>query len=406
QEAIQIGPDCAIPGATYSWSPSTGLSDPNIAQPIANPSSTTTYTMSVTLPGGACIPSNQVVVTVTDPIDHYLPHNTNIAQLRTITSITGNSIADKVFKVNGTLIIDEDFTFENCSFKMAEGAKIVVDDADFIFESTGEDIASIMACDTNKFWDGIYVDNQLGNSSVQFPGSNKNILVSNMEFGIVAENNPVLFLNSVFFNRNNMTVDYNGVEETPFTVIINDCNFDCTSPLINGSGNPFYPSMGMRFEDVKYSNYSIAFESFMDGSTYNGRAGSIFAVNSSIYLFEVEFENFQNQLKPFGTDIAHEAIKIWGEEITDPWIIPNNPTVDIVGCRFHNTWSSIEAIDNVELKIDGNWFMENPSTVLAYTKAIDVTDNSAPIEIVGNVIEDMDFGISLFGVYDALIASN
>ncbi len=32
---------------TYSWSPATGLSNPNIAQPTASPTATTTYTLTV-----------------------------------------------------------------------------------------------------------------------------------------------------------------------------------------------------------------------------------------------------------------------------------------------------------------------------------------------------------------------
>jgi gliding motility-associated-like protein len=35
-------------GTSYSWSPATGLSDPNIANPIASPTVTTTYTVAVT----------------------------------------------------------------------------------------------------------------------------------------------------------------------------------------------------------------------------------------------------------------------------------------------------------------------------------------------------------------------
>jgi PKD repeat protein len=52
----------ATGGSTYSWSPSTGLSNPNIANPIANPTSTTTYT--VTVSSGACSATDQVIVTV------------------------------------------------------------------------------------------------------------------------------------------------------------------------------------------------------------------------------------------------------------------------------------------------------------------------------------------------------
>lgn len=49
-------------GTTYSWSPATGLSNANIANPIANPSSTTSYT--VTVANGSCTSTDVVVVTV------------------------------------------------------------------------------------------------------------------------------------------------------------------------------------------------------------------------------------------------------------------------------------------------------------------------------------------------------
>ncbi|MCB9447412.1 MAG: gliding motility-associated C-terminal domain-containing protein [Flavobacteriales bacterium] len=50
-------------GVTYVWSPSTGLSNPNIANPIANPSSTTTYHVTVTN-GGGCSGTDSVEVSV------------------------------------------------------------------------------------------------------------------------------------------------------------------------------------------------------------------------------------------------------------------------------------------------------------------------------------------------------
>ncbi|MBK8443328.1 MAG: hypothetical protein IPL35_07920 [Sphingobacteriales bacterium] len=52
-------------GATYSWSPTTGLSNPNIANPIANPSATTTYTVTVT-GGNGCTDTEQVTVNVSN----------------------------------------------------------------------------------------------------------------------------------------------------------------------------------------------------------------------------------------------------------------------------------------------------------------------------------------------------
>ncbi len=62
--AVQIG-NPAIPGVTYQWSPSTGLSNPTLAQPMANPASTTTYTLIATFPGSCSgNATDQVTVTV------------------------------------------------------------------------------------------------------------------------------------------------------------------------------------------------------------------------------------------------------------------------------------------------------------------------------------------------------
>lgn len=51
-------------GTTYLWSPSIGLSDANVANPIASPTVTTTYTVSVYDAGSACPATGTVTVTV------------------------------------------------------------------------------------------------------------------------------------------------------------------------------------------------------------------------------------------------------------------------------------------------------------------------------------------------------
>lgn len=58
----QIG-DVPNPTYTYSWTPATGLNSATIGNPIANPSTTTTYTLTVVNADG-CMGSDQVTVTV------------------------------------------------------------------------------------------------------------------------------------------------------------------------------------------------------------------------------------------------------------------------------------------------------------------------------------------------------
>ena len=50
-------------GTTYSWSPTDGLDDPNIANPVASPGATTTYTVTVSN-DGRCPDTDDVIVTV------------------------------------------------------------------------------------------------------------------------------------------------------------------------------------------------------------------------------------------------------------------------------------------------------------------------------------------------------
>ncbi len=59
----QIG-EATAPGFTYSWSPTVGLSDANISDPIANPTITITYTVTKTNSASGCSNTDQVLVTV------------------------------------------------------------------------------------------------------------------------------------------------------------------------------------------------------------------------------------------------------------------------------------------------------------------------------------------------------
>jgi gliding motility-associated-like protein len=50
-------------GVSYQWSPAEGLSDPQAANPVANPTTTTRYTVTITTPEG-CIATDEVVVSI------------------------------------------------------------------------------------------------------------------------------------------------------------------------------------------------------------------------------------------------------------------------------------------------------------------------------------------------------
>ena len=90
-------------GATsYSWSPSIGLSDPNIANPIANPTTTTTYTVTGTGSSDGCRNTATVVVNVNSnngvtAISYPSQISTSIT---TIQNVTLSGITNGVFTSN------------------------------------------------------------------------------------------------------------------------------------------------------------------------------------------------------------------------------------------------------------------------------------------------------------------
>lgn len=65
-ESVQLS---ATGGTVYAWSPTTGLSDPNIANPDASPAVTTTYTVTVTSSCGSATDDVTVTVNSTTPPD-------------------------------------------------------------------------------------------------------------------------------------------------------------------------------------------------------------------------------------------------------------------------------------------------------------------------------------------------
>lgn len=64
-------------GNTYTWSPATGLSNPNIGNPVATPVSTTTYVVTAT--AGSCSANDTIIVTVTpQPIVSVTPATASV----------------------------------------------------------------------------------------------------------------------------------------------------------------------------------------------------------------------------------------------------------------------------------------------------------------------------------------
>ena len=79
-------------GTSYSWQPTTGLSDPNIANPTASPTTTTTYT--VTIANATCTTTKTVTLTVLKNVTANAGNDNTIVNGQTIT-LKGTVSGDK-----------------------------------------------------------------------------------------------------------------------------------------------------------------------------------------------------------------------------------------------------------------------------------------------------------------------
>ena len=68
-QSIVIGPDNPSPFLAYHWTPSTWLSNSNVANPVASPEVTTSYVLDVHAQNnpGSCVSADTVTIVVTDP---------------------------------------------------------------------------------------------------------------------------------------------------------------------------------------------------------------------------------------------------------------------------------------------------------------------------------------------------
>lgn len=118
-------------GTTFSWSPATGLNNPNIANPIATPSITTLYVLTVS--NGICISNDTVLVTVNSSSItsvNISSTNTNICSNTSVTftanSANGGSIPSYQWKVNGVNAGTNSPTFTTSSLQNNDQVKVVM----------------------------------------------------------------------------------------------------------------------------------------------------------------------------------------------------------------------------------------------------------------------------------------
>lgn len=359
----QIGPAHPIQGATYSWSPTTGLSESNVANPYASPSSTTTYTLTTSI--GNCSATDQVTVTAlnTPAADFVFPDGKDIAwgRIKSI-DIDLNQNTNKYessnasFYIDGELTVDADWTLSNCKLWMGENASIkVINGATFKFNGTASSF--IKSCASR--WDGIYADN---NSSIEISDAHP---FRHADNGIVSLNGADLLVNQVDFEQNKRCITSSSTAAArPQVMRIQNNHFSCTPPLQKANGNYYYPNKVMVVKNL-FSSLGHPLQGsgdlLIENNQFEASAGFITLENSTLTLKNNAFSQFNfipgQANYPGDPSFSNVAIAVTGKDDNTGSI----PQLTAIGNTFLSTRIAIRSNDHTQLYLVGNFMNKNAS---------------------------------------------
>jgi len=157
-------------GGTYLWSPSTGLSNVNIPDPVASPAATTEYTLTVTQ--GSCISTDQVTITV-HPLPSPVVTGDNVVcpgasgvrystpelagreyewTVTGATSYSGENSSEvtvnwaSVCNGTGTVRVTETITASGCSAVSADFPVFIIDNEGPVWDTPENDLDQTVEC--------------------------------------------------------------------------------------------------------------------------------------------------------------------------------------------------------------------------------------------------------------------
>lgn len=199
------------------------------------------------------------------------------------------TVSNKLITVNGTLHVDLSMTFNNCTFKMGENAKISVDPGETLTLNN----CILTIC--NQPWDGIYLPTSTSNLVMN------NTFTEHAKNAVVSINGGKYTIKNSKFKDNAIGIDVNTLSTVQHPGTVSGTEFYTAAPIITGVpfvgirmqqqynlliGDPNAILPANNFHDLNYgitgsaSNYGIFSNDFHD---IPGTCPYISSTNSGVF---------------------------------------------------------------------------------------------------------------------------
>jgi hypothetical protein len=341
----------AIGAPTYSWLPAASLSNSTISNPIANPVTTTTYTVTgssgINCSATAIVTVNVLPPNATQCICPQMPVQTFVNPLAsTILAFyplsVNNTIINATFGIDGVLTMDVDLTFQVCNIFMAPDAEIqVVGNHTIKFE----DNCVVQTPAQCPMWKGISA-NGIGNNIV-VQGSTLKDMKTGLQVEAGAEldvNGSSFFDNYISIHLKNQNNTYGSITSNTFKT---DANF-LKDPYLSQKGE--HGIILQNCSNITIGDPINATNKNHFENLYNGIYIRDAVALSSINTITTSLNTFKNIVggpslmgvasPPWGTpyNMQHRGTAIFGNssiQTNNLWLKHygnNNSTVDFDAC--------------------------------------------------------------------------
>ena len=306
----------AIGGNTYTWSPIGSLSDPNISNPVASPTVTTTYTVTVSSSGG-CTATDSVIVQILPNLIVNIGNDTTICGDSTQTLDAGNNGATYLWSTGDTtqtIIVDSSGSYSvfvnigSCSgndtiniifdsaptisigsdIVLCPDSSVVLDagniGANYLW-STGETSQSITASTQGTYWVMVTMGNCIGYDTISITK------VQNINLG---SDISLCHTTSVILDACSSSQLYWSTGETSCAILVeqpgeywvisnyNNCNLSDTINITDGYSSIYVPNAFTPDNDGTNEFFSAKGEgiTLFDMNIYNRWGELIFHSNN------------------------------------------------------------------------------------------------------------------------------
>ncbi|HTF03674.1 MAG TPA: T9SS type A sorting domain-containing protein [Bacteroidia bacterium] len=399
-------------GFTYSWSPAATLSNATVSNPVATPTTTTVYTLTVTNSAG-CTATSTVQVTVTPQSLCALNYDLVIPGGTAASALPPLSIGIDIH-IYGVFTVDVPFSFGGCNVVMEPNSRIEV------LSGVGLQItqwAHFYTCDS--MWDGINLQNGASLHITNYA------IIEDARAAVTINQGATAIIEHCIFNKN-----YTAVKLTSNTSGVSPLQMkDCvvTSRDFNFNVNPYlnpttltawtnivagvYPSINMKWPfysyrsiygveatDVNTLNVGTAVSSAAFNGFDNVMAAGIHLTRTNAIIYNNRFRSITSTMNCLtctplpgvgvygvGSNTAAYSVKVGGMN-------PNQAN------DFYNVNTSVDVSQYTTNNVLKNTIFNTSSTTALYggygkigIRATPAANNS--VKVVENVITNCATGI-------------